>query len=120
MLLSLWASAPASAGGLGYNTSLIGSVLAVTGATLIVFQVTIYPSLNRRYGTLGLLRRLVSLEGSMHVRLQPSEPWNLAGGASDPDLVCYSAQFPLSCSCLRTHRTVCCGFSRFCDPEGAS
>jgi MFS family permease len=62
MLLSLWASAPVSAGGLGYNTSQIGSVLAVTGGSLIVFQVLIYPSANRMYGTLGLLRRLVCLQ----------------------------------------------------------
>ena len=62
MLLSLWASAPADAGGLGYNTSQIGSVLAVTGGSLIFFQILIYPSANRWYGTLGLLRRLVCLQ----------------------------------------------------------
>ena len=62
MLLSLWASAPVSAGGLGYDTSQIGTVLAVTGGTLIFFQLLVYPSANRYFGTLGLLRRLVCVQ----------------------------------------------------------
>ena len=35
MIMSLWASAPVFAGGLGYATGEIGSILAITGAALI-------------------------------------------------------------------------------------
>ena len=62
MIMSLWASAPVFAGGLGYATGEIGSILAITGAALIFFQILVYPSLNRCFGTLGLLRRLVLLQ----------------------------------------------------------
>jgi MFS family permease len=59
MIMSLWASAPRNAGGLGYSTAEIGTVLALTGVTLIFCQVLIYVPLNRRWGTLGMMRRLV-------------------------------------------------------------
>ena len=59
MIMSLWASAPRSSRGLGYSTSEIGSVLAITGLTLIVCQTTIYIPLNKHLGTLGMLRLLV-------------------------------------------------------------
>ena len=54
----------------GYDTSQIGAVLAVTGATLIVVQVLVYPVLNKRYGTMGLMRRLVILQVGHGLQLQ--------------------------------------------------
>ena len=42
----------------------------MTGATLIVVQVLVYPVLNKRYGTMGLMRRLVILQVGHGLQLQ--------------------------------------------------
>ena len=56
VVFPLWAAAPASAGGLGFRSRDIGSVLAATGAAVILGQVIAYPLLHKRYGTIQILR----------------------------------------------------------------
>ena len=62
VLFPLWASAPTSAGGLGFSSADIGTVLAATGAAVIVGQVLIYPPLHARVGTVSILRWLPVLQ----------------------------------------------------------
>ena len=56
VIFPLWASAPVAAGGLGFLSRDIGSVLAVTGAAVIVGQVLFYPPLHARFGSVTILK----------------------------------------------------------------
>ncbi len=62
VLLPLWPSAPPSAGGLGFSCADIGTVLAATGAAVIVGQVLSYPPMHARVGTVSILRWLPVLQ----------------------------------------------------------
>ena len=52
----LFAAAPATAGGLGFEAGGIGQVMGVTGVLIIVSQVLVFPALGRAFGMLQILR----------------------------------------------------------------
>ncbi|KAK7259686.1 hypothetical protein RIF29_25299 [Crotalaria pallida] len=55
-VFSLWAVSPRRLGGLSFTTDNVGNVLAVTGVGLIIFQLAIYPSLERAFGPIRFAR----------------------------------------------------------------
>ncbi|KAE8684346.1 putative peptide/nitrate transporter [Hibiscus syriacus] len=59
-IFSLWAVSPRKFGGLSYSTEDVGQVLAVTGFSLLVFQSSAYPYVERMLGPV-MVARIVSL-----------------------------------------------------------
>ncbi|KAI5077229.1 hypothetical protein GOP47_0007053, partial [Adiantum capillus-veneris] len=55
-IFSLWAVSPKKYGGLGFTTSDVGTVLAVSGAVLLVFQLLAYAPLANRFGAIRIIR----------------------------------------------------------------
>lgn len=56
VVMPLWASAPRTVGGLALDSSQIGFLLAVSGATIIPGQLFLYPAVDERLTTLGVVR----------------------------------------------------------------
>ncbi|XP_011046595.1 PREDICTED: protein ZINC INDUCED FACILITATOR-LIKE 1-like, partial [Populus euphratica] len=54
--ISLWAESPRKLGGLGYTTGDDGEVLAITGFGLLVFQLLLYPCVERILGPITVSR----------------------------------------------------------------
>ncbi|XP_038994413.1 protein ZINC INDUCED FACILITATOR-LIKE 1-like isoform X3 [Hibiscus syriacus] len=59
-IFSLWAVSPRKFGGLSYSTEDVGQVLAVTGFSLLVFQSSAYPYVERMLGPV-MVARIASL-----------------------------------------------------------
>lgn len=78
----LWASAPTSAGGLGFTSRDIGTVLAATGAAVIVGQVFAYPVLHKRFGTIAILRWWPLLQIPCYVAMAAAPQVHSAFGGS--------------------------------------
>ncbi|KAK1389785.1 protein ZINC INDUCED FACILITATOR-LIKE 1-like [Heracleum sosnowskyi] len=55
-IFSLWAVSPRKLGGLNYSTDGVGEILAISGFGLLVFQLFLFPPLERRFGFLSLAR----------------------------------------------------------------
>ncbi|XP_015936834.1 protein ZINC INDUCED FACILITATOR-LIKE 1 isoform X1 [Arachis duranensis] len=55
-VFSLWAVAPPKLGGLNFTTDVVGDVLAVSGISLIIYQILLYPSVERACGPIGIAR----------------------------------------------------------------
>ncbi|MED6150115.1 hypothetical protein PIB30_069210, partial [Stylosanthes scabra] len=55
-VFSLWAVAPSKLGGLSFTTDIVGDVLAVSGISLIIYQILLYPSVERACGPIGIAR----------------------------------------------------------------
>ncbi|KAH7428622.1 hypothetical protein KP509_09G008900 [Ceratopteris richardii] len=55
-IFSLWAVSPNNLGGLGFTTSDVGNVLAVSGAALLVFQLFAFAPLANRFGAINIIR----------------------------------------------------------------
>ncbi|XVF82746.1 hypothetical protein PTKIN_Ptkin16aG0074300 [Pterospermum kingtungense] len=55
-IFSLWAVSPKKYGGLSYSTNDVGEVLAITGFSLLVFQLTLYPYVERILGPVMVSR----------------------------------------------------------------
>ncbi|RZC64214.1 hypothetical protein C5167_025986 [Papaver somniferum] len=55
-IFSLWAVSPKKFGGLNYSTDNVGEVLSVTGAGLFLFQLAIFPKVERILGPLKVAR----------------------------------------------------------------
>lgn len=55
-IFSLWAVSPEVYGGLGFTTSNVGTVLAVSGAVLLVFQLLVFAPLVNRFGAILVIR----------------------------------------------------------------
>ncbi|KAJ4849657.1 hypothetical protein Tsubulata_043184 [Turnera subulata] len=55
-IFSLWAVSPRKFGGLSYTTEAVGEVLAVSGFSLLVFQLSLYPHLERLLGPIKVAR----------------------------------------------------------------
>ncbi|KAE8709744.1 putative peptide/nitrate transporter [Hibiscus syriacus] len=55
-IFSLWAVSPRKFGGLSYSTEDVGQVLAVTGFSLLVFQSSAYPYVERMLGPVMVAR----------------------------------------------------------------
>lgn len=59
-IFSLWAVSPRNYGGLSYSTDNVGEVLAITGFSLLVFQFTLYPYVERILGPV-IVSRIASV-----------------------------------------------------------
>ncbi|XP_030965848.1 protein ZINC INDUCED FACILITATOR-LIKE 1-like [Quercus lobata] len=55
-IFSLWAVSPRKFGGLSYSTKDVGEVLSVTGFGLLVFQLSLYPYVERLFGAIMVSR----------------------------------------------------------------
>ncbi|MCO5608608.1 hypothetical protein L7F22_062821 [Adiantum nelumboides] len=55
-IFSLWAVSPETYGGLGFTTSNVGNVLAVSGAALLMFQLFVFAPLANRFGAIQMIR----------------------------------------------------------------
>lgn len=70
-IFSLWANSPKKFGGLNYSTEMVGEVLAVTGFGLLVFQLTLYPFVERILGPIMVAR----IAGVLTIPLLTSYPY---------------------------------------------
>ncbi|XP_057538915.1 protein ZINC INDUCED FACILITATOR-LIKE 1-like [Amaranthus tricolor] len=70
-IFSLWAVSPKTLGGLSYSSEDVGVVLSVTGCGLLVFQVFIYPYIDRCLGPV----RLARICGVLSIPLLQSYPF---------------------------------------------
>ncbi|XP_031380096.1 protein ZINC INDUCED FACILITATOR-LIKE 1-like isoform X2 [Punica granatum] len=55
-IFSLWAISPRKFGGLSYTTADVGEVLAVSGLGLLLFQLFMYPPVERTFGSVTISR----------------------------------------------------------------
>ncbi|MFS7969929.1 putative MFS transporter superfamily [Helianthus anomalus] len=55
-IFSLWAVSPRSLGGLSYTTEDVGTVLSITGVSLLFFQTALYPIAERKFGPIMVVR----------------------------------------------------------------
>ncbi|KAK4800044.1 hypothetical protein SAY86_025409 [Trapa natans] len=55
-IFSLWAISPRKFGGLSYSTADVGEVLAVSGIGLLLFQLFLYPPVERTFGPVMISR----------------------------------------------------------------
>ncbi|ONI21261.1 hypothetical protein PRUPE_2G056300 [Prunus persica] len=55
-IFSLWAVSPRKLGGLSFSTENVGEVLAISGFGLFVFQITLYPFVERLLGPVMIAR----------------------------------------------------------------
>ncbi|XP_062174367.1 protein ZINC INDUCED FACILITATOR-LIKE 1-like isoform X2 [Alnus glutinosa] len=70
-IFSLWAVSPRSHGGLSYSTKDVGKVLAITGFGLLVFQLSLYPLMEKFLGTVMVVR----IGGVVSIPLLASYPY---------------------------------------------
>ncbi|KAJ9055275.1 hypothetical protein DSO57_1005381 [Entomophthora muscae] len=56
-LIPLWAATPLNLGGLAFNSSDIGTLMAFGGASLLFIQLIVYVPVQRQIGTLALYRK---------------------------------------------------------------
>ncbi|XP_004515444.1 protein ZINC INDUCED FACILITATOR-LIKE 1-like isoform X2 [Cicer arietinum] len=70
-VFSLWAVSPRRLGGLNFSTDDVGNVLAISGIGLIVFQLSVYPSLERTFGPI----RFARISGVLSIPLLQSYPF---------------------------------------------
>ncbi|KAM6567952.1 hypothetical protein CsatA_027080 [Cannabis sativa] len=55
-IFPLWAVSPKKYGGLSYSSEQVGEVLAISGFAMLVFQLFLYPSIERSFGPVHLAR----------------------------------------------------------------
>ncbi|OIW06142.1 hypothetical protein TanjilG_21161 [Lupinus angustifolius] len=55
-VFSLWAVSPRRLGGLTYTTDDVGNVLSISGFALIIYQVCVYPFIEKAFGTMIITR----------------------------------------------------------------
>eukprot|EP00258_Populus_trichocarpa_P045807 XP_024461826.1 protein ZINC INDUCED FACILITATOR-LIKE 1 isoform X2 [Populus trichocarpa] len=60
-IFSLWAESSRKLGGLGYTTEDVGEVLAISGFSLLVFQLSLYPYVERILGPIPVARIAAAL-----------------------------------------------------------
>ncbi|CAM8917113.1 unnamed protein product [Rhodiola kirilowii] len=60
-VFSLWAISPRSHGGLSYTTQQVGVVLAFSGLGLLIFQLGLYPYMERLFGAVTVARLAAAL-----------------------------------------------------------
>ncbi|XP_030548317.1 protein ZINC INDUCED FACILITATOR-LIKE 1-like isoform X1 [Rhodamnia argentea] len=70
-IFSLWAVSPRRYGGLSYTTEDVGTVLAISGASLLIFQTCLYPYFNRLLGSVVVAR----VSGVLSIPLLSSFPF---------------------------------------------
>nr|XP_016442352.1 PREDICTED: protein ZINC INDUCED FACILITATOR-LIKE 1-like isoform X1 [Nicotiana tabacum] len=70
-IFSLWAVSPRKFGGLSYSTADVGEVLSISGFGLLVFQLTLYPLVERYVGPVVIAR----VAGVLSIPLLTSYPY---------------------------------------------
>ncbi|XP_028228683.1 protein ZINC INDUCED FACILITATOR-LIKE 1-like isoform X3 [Glycine soja] len=55
-VFSLWALSPLRLGGLNFTTDNVGNVLAISGVAILIFQLTLYRSVQKACGPINLVR----------------------------------------------------------------
>ncbi|KAI9115438.1 hypothetical protein K1719_013757 [Acacia pycnantha] len=55
-VFSLWAVSPSELGGLNFTTDDVGDVLSISGFSLLLYQIFLYPPLEKACGTINLAR----------------------------------------------------------------
>ncbi|XP_054814046.1 protein ZINC INDUCED FACILITATOR-LIKE 1-like [Prosopis cineraria] len=70
-VFSLWAVSPKRLGGLTFSTDDVGDVLAISGVALIIYQLTLYPSVERICGPLSIAR----ISAALSIPLLQSFPY---------------------------------------------
>ncbi|KAJ1381487.1 Tetracycline resistance protein TetA/multidrug resistance protein MdtG [Sesbania bispinosa] len=70
-VFSLWAVSPSRLGGLNFTTDNVGDILAISGLALIIYQLTLYPSVERAFGPIAIAR----IAGMFSIPLLQSYPF---------------------------------------------
>ncbi|KAG4971006.1 hypothetical protein JHK84_037098 [Glycine max] len=70
-VFSLWAVSPQRLGGLNFTTDDVGNVLSISGLALIIYQLTIYPSVEKASGPIVIGR----ISGMISIPLLQSYPF---------------------------------------------
>ncbi|KAK0592063.1 hypothetical protein LWI29_012673 [Acer saccharum] len=70
-IFSLWAVSQRKYGGLGYSTETVGEILAITGFSLLAFQSTLYPYVERILGPITVAR----ISGVLSIPILTSYPY---------------------------------------------
>ncbi|PSS11709.1 Protein ZINC INDUCED FACILITATOR-LIKE like [Actinidia chinensis var. chinensis] len=55
-IFSLWAESPRKTGGLGFSTDNVGTILTITGFGLLLFQLFLYPFVEKMFGPIMIAR----------------------------------------------------------------
>ncbi|CAN8302782.1 unnamed protein product [Cochlearia groenlandica] len=87
-IFSLWANSPRKYGGLGYSSADVGSVLAISGFGLLIFQLSLYTYAEKQLGPINVTR----ISGSLAIVLLACYPLiaKLDGSALTLTLNCAS------------------------------
>ncbi|XP_057457735.1 protein ZINC INDUCED FACILITATOR-LIKE 1-like [Lotus japonicus] len=70
-IFSLWAVSPQRLGGLSFTTDHVGNILTITGTGLMIYQISLYPSLHKACGTV----RIALITGVLSIPLLQSYPF---------------------------------------------
>ncbi|XP_028782356.1 protein ZINC INDUCED FACILITATOR 1 isoform X2 [Neltuma alba] len=70
-VFSLWAVSPRKLGGLNYTTDNVGNVLSISGFSLLLYQIFIYPLLEKVCGPVRLSR----ISGAISIPILQSHPF---------------------------------------------
>ncbi|KAE9592774.1 putative major facilitator superfamily [Lupinus albus] len=70
-VFSLWAVSPRRLGGLTFTTDDVGNVLSISGFALIIYQITLYPYVEKAFGPISLAR----ISGLLSIPLLQSYPF---------------------------------------------
>ncbi|BAU03039.1 Protein ZINC INDUCED FACILITATOR-LIKE 1 Protein ZIF-LIKE 1 [Vigna angularis] len=70
-VFSLWSVSPRKLGGLNFSTNDVGNVLSITGVAMIIYQISVYPFVERACGPVGIGR----ITGMLSIPLLQSYPF---------------------------------------------
>ncbi|KAK2354266.1 protein ZINC INDUCED FACILITATOR-LIKE [Trifolium repens] len=70
-VFSLWAVCPPKLGGLNFSTDDVGNVLSISGLALVIYQIFVYPSVEKACGPIGFAR----ITGIFSIPLLQSYPF---------------------------------------------
>ncbi|WJX93110.1 hypothetical protein P8452_74677 [Trifolium repens] len=70
-VFSLWAVSPPKLGGLNFSTDDVGNVLSISGLALVIYQIFVYPSVEKACGPIGFAR----ITGIFSIPLLQSYPF---------------------------------------------
>ncbi|XP_058753920.1 protein ZINC INDUCED FACILITATOR-LIKE 1-like [Vicia villosa] len=70
-VFSLWAVSPRRLGGLNFKTNDVGNIMAISGFAIIIYQLALYPSVQKACGPVNLAR----ITGALSIPLLQSYPF---------------------------------------------
>ncbi|KAJ7949438.1 Protein ZINC INDUCED FACILITATOR-LIKE 1 [Quillaja saponaria] len=70
-VFSLWAVSPRRLGGMSFSTDDVGNVLAISGLALMIYQLTLYPYVEKAFGPICIAR----ISGVLTIPLLQSYPF---------------------------------------------